>query len=441
VNILRAAIFHTPRNPFDTASALAAYTDGALAIENGKVVDCADYNTIRTAHPEAAVCDLRGGYILPGFIDTHVHFPQVRILGGLGYGLLDWLEQLTLPEEARLADAAYASCIAQEFVAALAAHGTTTALVFGSHFAGATAALFTAAAQCGLRIFSGLVLSDRLLRPELHQTPDAAYRDSKTLIERFGSFRYAVTPRFAFSASEAMLSVCQALVHENPGLLFTTHINENSQEIEEIARLFPWAPDYLGVYERFDLIGKRCVLAHNVHPGGTELQRMAVRGASIAHCPGSNAALGSGIFPMQRHIEANVRFALGTDVGGGTGFGMLKEGLQAYLMQRVAPRPITLSPAQMLYLATRAGAEALGIEDETGDFETGKAADFVYLRPPEGGVLAGVLKRLESAGAPERVVAALFTLAGEESIREVRVAGVPVTGGPVRDHAIVDRRN
>jgi guanine deaminase len=353
----------------------------------------------------------------------------------LGYGLLDWLEQLTLPEEARLSDAAYASSIAQEFVAALASHGTTTALVFGSHFAGATAALFIAAEQRGLRILSGLVLSDRLLRSELLQTPDAAYRDSKTLMERFGFERYAVMPRFAFSASGAMLSLCQAFIALDSSLRFTTHINESGQEIDQVARLFPWAPDYLAVYERFGLIGPRSVLAHNVHPSDGELQRLAARGATVAHCPCSNAALGSGIFPMQRHLEANVRLALGTDVGGGIGFGMLKEGLQAYLMQRVAPEPITLSPGQMLYLATRAGAEALGMEDQTGDFERGKAADFVYLRPPEGSVLAGVLKGVESS---ERVIAALFTLAGAESVKEVRVAGVPVTDVSVTDHAIVD---
>jgi guanine deaminase len=431
VNILRATIFHTPRNPFLDANALVAHVDGALAIDNGKVAGCGDYSAVVKAHPDAAVRDLRGGYILPGFIDTHVHFPQVRILGGLGYSLLDWLEQCTLPEEARLADAAYASSIAREFVDALASHGTTTALVFGSHFAGATAALFTAAEERGLRIFSGLVLSDRALRPELHQTPDAAYQDAKTLIARFGCFRYAVTPRFAFSASEAMLSVCQALVRESPDSLFTTHINENRREIEQVARLFPWAADYLAVYERFDLIGTRSVLAHNVHATGSELQRLAARGTTLAHCPSSNAALGSGIFPMRRHIDAGVRFALGTDVGGGTGFGMLKEGLQAYLMQRVASEPITLSPSQMLYLATRAGAEALGIANQTGDFENGKSADFVYLRPPEGSVLAGVLERLEAFDAADRVVSALFTLAGEESVNEVRIA----------DHAIVNRTN
>jgi guanine deaminase len=428
VNILRATLFHTPRNPFLDAKALVAHIDGALAIENGKVAECGDYSALAKAHPAAVVRDLRGGYILPGFIDTHVHFPQVRILGCLGYSLLDWLEQCTLPEEARLADAAYASSIAREFVAALASSGTTTALVFGSHFAGATATLFTAAEQRGLRIFSGLVLSDRSLRPELRQTPDAAYQDAKTLIAQFGSRHYAVTPRFAFSASEAMLSVCQALVRENPDSLFTTHINENRQEIEQVARLFPWAADYLAVYERFDLIGARSVLAHNVHASASELQRLAARGPTVAHCPSSNAALGSGIFPMQRHIQVGVRFALGTDVGGGTGFGMLKEGLQAYLMQRVASETMTLTPAQMLYLATRAGAEALGIADQTGDFETGKSADFVYLRPPEGSVLAGVVERLEN---PDRVVSALFTLAGAESVKEVRIA----------DHAIFNQTN
>jgi guanine deaminase len=426
VTILRAAIFHTPRNPFLEAEALAAFADGALAVDRGKVAASGDYGEVRKAYPNADVRDLRGGYIVPGFIDTHVHFPQVRILGGLGYSLLDWLEQLTLPEEARLADAAYAATIAREFTCALAAHGTTTALVFGSHFAAATAALFDAAAERGLRVFSGLVLSDRSVRPELNQKPAAAYRDTLALIDHFP--RYAVTPRFALSASEAMLDVCGAVMRERPDALFTTHINENLREIEEVGRLFPSAGDYLAVYERFGLIGENSVLAHNVHASDDELRRLAEAGASIAHCPSSNAALGSGNFPMSRHIEAGVRFALGTDVGGGTGFGMMKESLQAYLMQRVAARPNVLSPAQMLYLATRAGAEALGIEDETGDFAPGKAADFVYLRPAEASVLAGVLKHAVDQ-PPERALAALFTLAEAGDIEEVRIS----------DHAVFHR--
>jgi guanine deaminase len=267
------------------------------------------------------------------------------------------------------------------------------------------------------------VLSDRLLRPELHQTPDRAYQESKLLIERFhrrGRLIYAVTPRFALSASEAILEVCQTLLGEHPGLLFQTHINENVQEIAEVARLFPWASDYLAVHEKFGLCGANSIMAHDVHPTDSELARLGSSGATVAHCPSSNAALGSGLFPMQRHIDAGVRCALGTDIGAGTGFGMLKEGLQAYMLQRLAPNGMLLDAGHLLYLATLAGAEALGLGDETGDFRAGKSADFVYLRPPAGSPFAAVLEREQT---PEQVLAAIFTLAGAESVGEVRVEG------------------
>src|ERR1700733_12146519 len=266
----------------------------------------------------------------------------------------------------------------------------------------------------------------RRRRPELHQTPERAYRESRLLIDRFhrrGRLVYAVTPRFALSTSEAMLEVCQTLLREHAGLLFQTHLNENDQEIAKVARLFPWASDYLAVYERFGLSRPSAVMAHDVHPTDSELDRLASTGAAVAHCPSSNAALGSGLFPMKRHRNAGVRCALGTDVGGGTGFGMLKEALQAYLLQRVAPDGILLDAGHLLYLATLAGAEALGLSSETGDFRSGKSADFVYLRPPAGSPLAAVLEREQG---PERVLAAIFTLAGAESVREVRVEGSTV---------------
>jgi guanine deaminase len=385
VTIFRSSIFHTPASAFTTPDALVALEDGALAVESGKIVACDEFGIVRASYPGAPVRDLRDGCILPGFIDTHIHFPQVRVIGGLGYSLLDWLEQLTLPEEAKFADIIYARAVADEFVRSLAAHGTTTALVFGAHFAGATAALFEASAEKGLRVVSGLVLSDRLLRSDLLQTPEDAYRDSRQLIESIrGNPRlgYAIIPRFALSVSVPMLEVCGALLQENPNLLFTTHINENNREIEEVSQQFRWAADYLAVYEKFGLISRRSVLAHNVHTTDSQLKRLAESGASVAHCPCSNAALGSGIFPLRRHIESKVRVALGTDVGGGTGFGMLKEALHAYLLQRVGPDPMTLTAAQMLYLATRAGAEAMNLTDRIGDFTPGKSADFVYLRAP-----------------------------------------------------------
>jgi guanine deaminase len=271
-----------------------------------------------------------------------------------------------------------------------------------------------------------MVLSDRRLRPELHQTPDKAQRESNELIGRFhrkGRSLYAVTPRFALSTSEAMLEICQELMRRHEGLRFQTHLNENCLEIAEVAKLFSWAADYLAVYERFDLTGQGAVMAHNVHPSSAELERLAASGAAVSHCPCSNAALGSGFFPLRRHIEAGVRCSLGTDVGGGTGFGILKEGLQAYLLQRLAPGGFDLSPAHLLYLATRGGAEALNLGDQIGDFTIGKAADILYLRPPSKSPLGSVVERAES---PDRVLAALFTLGDSSCVKEVWVEGTSV---------------
>jgi guanine deaminase len=235
--------------------------------------------------------------------------------------------------------------------------------------------------------------------------------------------RYAVTPRFALSTSEEMLEVCQTLMSEYPDIGLQTHINENALEVQQVRAMFPWAQDYLAVYERFGLAGRRCVMAHNVHATDSELERMAASGAAVAHCPWSNAMLGSGVFPLRRHLRAGVRVALGTDVGAGTGFGMPKEALEAYAMQRVAPEGMLLSPAHLLYLATRAGAEALNLESETGDFAVGKSADFVYLRAPEGSPLQEILDR---ADGMERSLAALFTLGGPESVLETAVGGEAV---------------
>ncbi|HEY4085488.1 MAG TPA: amidohydrolase family protein, partial [Bryobacteraceae bacterium] len=231
---------------------------------------------------------------------------------------------------------------------------------------------------------------------------------------------------FAPSTSEAMLEVCQTLLRENPALLFTTHVNESAAEVAQVLQAFPWAGDYLAVYEKYDLVGPRSVLAHNVHATDAELARLAERQAAIAHCPCSNAVLGSGIFPLQRHLSAKVRFALGSDVGAGTGFGILKEALQAALMQRVAPEPVVLTSAQLLWMATRAGAEALGMAEEIGDFTPGKAADLVYIKPAAGTPLHAVLTHTED---PERMLNAVITLAGAESVCEVRVEGDVVYEG------------
>ena len=424
MKLYRSSILHTPDNAFTKPDALVSFEDGALLVnEAGLIVACADFSLVQAQFPQAEIIDLRGGLLLPGFIDTHVHYPQGRVLGGLGMGLLEWLEKNTLPTEAKFGDSIFALKVAKEFLYGLVSHGTTTALVFGSHFASAMQVFFTQAKQSGLRIVAGQVVSDRLLRSELHTTPDLAYFEGKALIEAFheqGRLLYAVTPRFSLSASEGILEACAALTKEFPTVRFTSHINENLQEIETVRGLFPKSSDYLETYEQAGLISHQSVLAHNLHASDSELQRMANAHASASHCPCSNSSLGSGFFPLRRHLKAGVHVAIGTDVGGGTGFGMLKEGLQAYFMQQLMPDGEKLSPAQLLYLITRAGAEALNLQDLTGDFSSGKAFDAVYLRPPEHSPLAVLMQHTDSL---ERVLAGVFTLGSAADVQQVWVEG------------------
>jgi guanine deaminase len=421
--ILRARVAHTPRDPFLQSSALETFDDGAVAFEDGTILSTGPYSHVAKEHPDAEVIDRRDCFLLPGLVDTHVHYPQIPVIGAMGLELLDWLAQRTLPEEAKMADPSHARRTAQRFVRLLAANGTTSALVFGSHFPDAQEALFEEAEQTGLRIASGLVVSDRNLRPELEVSPEQAYRASRELLDRWhgrGRLRYAVTPRFSVSCTEPMLEACRVLLDEEPTALFTSHVNESPGEIAYVTELFPDAKDYVGTYEDAGLLRECSVLAHNVHVSNDELQRLAASRTAVAHCPSSNAFLSSGIFAMAKHVEHGVRFGMGTDVGAGTGLSMLKEGLVAYHVQMVRDQGHMLGPAHLLYLATAAGSSALGHADAYGDLTPGKAADLLLLRPLAGSTLEAVL---EDAPSWEAALGAIFTLAREESVLEVRVAG------------------
>src|SRR4051794_26105168 len=217
--ILRARVAHTPRDPFLESGALETFDDGAVAFEDGTILATGPYAEVAEQHPEAETIDRRDCFLLPGLVDTHVHYPQIPVIGAMGLELLDWLAQRTLPEEAKMADPGHARRTAQRFVRLLAGNGTTSALVFGSHFPDAQQALFEEAETAGLRIASGLVVSDRNLRPELEVTPERAYRTSRELLDRWhgrGRLRYAVTPRFSVSCTNAMLEACRALLDEAP---------------------------------------------------------------------------------------------------------------------------------------------------------------------------------------------------------------------------------
>ena len=279
--LFRAALLHTPANPFRDERALVCHEDGGLLVHKGRIVASGDYRDVRASCPEAATVDWRGGFLLPGFVDTHLHYPQLRIIGGLAArsstGSIRWRCRKrpawrTSPTPPRPRGD---SCTPSRRME------RRRRWCLGR-------ISWTRRPRClkrpphrDLRITSGLVVSDRRLRPELHRSPAEAYRDSRELIRRFhgrGRLRYAVTPRFALSTTEAMLEICQTLMGEHEGLRFQTHINENSGEVAEVARLFPWASDYLAVYERYGFGGRSAVMAHNVHPMASELELFGVGG-------------------------------------------------------------------------------------------------------------------------------------------------------------------
>jgi guanine deaminase len=427
VTLYAGAIIDTPGDPFagDPADALAEV--GALLVREGVICARGTFAALRAEHPDEPVTQLAGGMLVPGFIDTHVHFPQIRAIGGLGMPLLDWLERCALPEESKLADRAYARTVAGEFLDGLLASGTTSALVFGSHFAAAMDELFAAAEQRGLNITSGLVVSDRILRRDLLNTPETALADSTDLIGRWhdrGRLRYAVTPRFSLSASDDMLDVCAQLLGK--GVWFTSHVNENVAEIATVAGLFPGARHYVDTYRRHGLVTERSVFAHNVHPDDTELAMLAEHRASVAHCPTSNCALGSGLFPLRRHVEHGIGIALGSDVGAGAGLFLPKEALQAYFIQQLlGPDGLALTPVHLLYLATRAGARALGLDDRVGDFAVGKDFDAVWLAPPPSSTLA---VNLRHASDVTDALARVFALATPADVASVWLRGQLAAG-------------
>lgn len=427
MTLFRARVLDTPDDPF-TGGLLRSDDDAGLLVRDGLIAARGDFATVRADHPDEPVTDLRDGVLLPGLIDTHVHYPQVRVIGALGMPLLDWLEHCALPEESRLAEPAYAAELAGEFVGGLVAAGTTTALVFGSHFAPAVDALFSEVERVGLRVTAGLVVSDRGLPEPLLTTPERAYDEAKELADRWhgrGRLRYAVTPRFSYSASDDVLDACAAVHKDVPGSWFTSHVNENPAEVEEVTRLFVGSDHYVGTYDRHGLLGESSVLAHNVHVRADELDVLSGRGASVAHCPSSNSALGSGLFPMRGHVESGVRVALGSDVGAGTGFSLFKEGLQAYFVQSLLGADgLALSATHLLHLATRAGALALGLGDDVGDLSVGKQFDAVLVRPPAGGPLDIGLRH---AGSPEAALAKVFALAGDADLAGVWVAGEAIS--------------
>jgi guanine deaminase len=326
--------------------------------------------------------DHSGRLLMPGFIDTHVHAPQLDVLASHGTGLLDWLNTYTFPAEQRYADPAVAQAGAALFLDALLAHGTTSAVVFATVHATSADALFAAAAARGMRIVTGKVLMDRNapegLRDDVGDLQKQAERDCETLIQRWhgqGRNGYAVTVRFAVTSTPAQLAMAGALCRRHAGVFMQTHVAETPDEVRWVAELFPQARSYLAVYHQHGLLFERAVLAHGIWLDDQDRALLRDTGAQIAFCPTSNLFLGSGLFDWQAAIDVGHKVSMGTDVGGGTSLSMLRTLAEGYKVQ--ALRGTRLNAWVALHAATRGAAEHLGLSHEIGSLDAGTLADVV----------------------------------------------------------------
>ena len=370
--------------------------------------------------------DYGDNIVMPGFIDPHIHFPQLRMLAAPGKDLLDWLTRFTFPEEARYADFDYAAINAKTFLNTLFANGTTAAMAFCSVHKACADALFGEALSRNMALVTGKTMMDRNALPAVHDDATTGGRDSETLYKTWhgkGRLRYAISPRFAITSTEAQLKVSGELLKSYPHALMQTHLSESPGEIAWIKSLFPNDRDYTAVYERFGLVNDHGVFAHGVHLSESECQRLHGAGATIAHCPTSNNFLGSGLMSMQ-HLskkERPVSIAVATDIGGGTSYSMLTTLGEAYKVQMLTGyKPTAL---ELFRMATRGNAECLRLDHEIGALEAGKFADIVVLDQRATPVLAA---RQDLSQSLEDMLFALTILGDDRAIRATYVAGEKV---------------
>jgi guanine deaminase len=350
-----------------------------------EIDDCGNISSVAPADPADPRPETWPGTVLmPGLVDSHLHFPQTRMVGTAAGPLLEWLSTTTFPEEARFADDGYATAVADEFCAALARAGTTLSSVYGSPHPSSTHILFDALHRSGLRAQAGLTLMDRGAPPANLLGEADAVEACRALVQRWhgaddGRLKFILTPRFAIACSADMLHATAKLADELD-LRVQTHISENADEITTTASLFPASADYLGVYEDHGLLLPGTILAHCVHLSPSEWDRLKAAGAVVSHCPDSNFFLGSGVMPLAKALAHGAIVALGSDIGGGRTFCMRRVAARAFDAALMVGERVT--PQTLLWLATRGGAIALGKGSRTGALAPGFAADLVAVDVP-----------------------------------------------------------
>jgi guanine deaminase len=418
----RASLLHFTGDPAFDDHACRWHQDGLLVVDGDRVHAAGDFAQLQPSLPEGTVVhDHRGKLIVPGFIDTHIHYPQTDMIASPAPGLLPWLETYTFPTERKFADEAHAREVAVFFLDELLRHGTTTAMVYCTIHPSSVHAFFAESEKRNLRMVAGKVLMDRHCPEFLQDSAEGGVLDSEQLIRQWhgrGRQMYAITPRFAPTSSPAQLQLAGELARKYPDTFLQTHAAENADEVAWVKSLFPQARSYIDVYDHYGMLRPRAMYAHCIWLDDQDRARMAETRSAASVCPTSNLFLGSGLFDFARADAARMPLALATDVGGGTSFSMLQTMNEAYKMARMGG---TYLPAlRMFYLATLGGARSMQLDGTIGNFATGAEADFVLLDPQATPLLA---RRSARAGSIEELLFALAMLGDDRAIAATYSAG------------------
>ncbi len=426
--ILAGQILRTDADPFLVPPEEAMrISSGAVLVADGRIRALGTLADLRAAHPAIPVEDHGDALILPGLVDAHAHYPQTGIVASWGARLIDWLERYTFPEEARFHDPAHAARIADAYLDLLLANGTTTVCTFCTSHPASVDAIFEAAAARGMRVAAGKTCMDRNARADLLDTPARAHDESAALLARWhgrGRASYAITPRFTPTSSPEQLEALGALWAANPTCPMQTHLSEQTDELAWVARLHPEARDYLATYEAHGLIGPGALFGHAIHLTARERARLARSGSAVVHCPTSNTFIGSGILDLAARRADGIPVALATDTGGGSSFSMLRTMAAAYELGQLSGT--ALHPAQLLWLATAAGADALRLGDRIGRVAPGLEADLTVLDLASTPAIA---QRAARAETPWEAVFPTVMMGDDRAVRAVYVMGRHVAAG------------
>ncbi|RYE58380.1 MAG: guanine deaminase [Rhizobiaceae bacterium] len=420
----RLLSFHRqPEGLGDEASYLY-FQDGGLLIEDGKIAAIGDYADIRKQAPDhVETTDHRPHLIMPGFIDPHLHFPQMQVVGSYAANLLEWLNTYTFVEEQRFADAGHAARIAVKFFDELIRHGTTTAVAYCSVHKTSADAFFAESLKRNMRMVAGKVMMDRNAPPGLRDTPQSGYDDTKQVIADWhgrGRNHVAITPRFAITSTPEQMEMSQALAREFPDLHIQTHLSENLDECRFAGELFAEAKDYTDIYARYGLLGPKSLFGHCIHLSDREADAMSESGSVAVFCPTSNLFLGSGLFGLKRlgRRAKPVRAAVATDIGGGTSYSMLRTLDEGYKVLQLQGDRMT--PLESFYRMTRGNAEALSLEDKIGTLDVGSDADLVVL---DASATPATALKMEVVSTLAEELFLMQTMGDDRTIAETYVAG------------------